>query len=112
MKRRTALSIFGLSTLTLVLLFAAIAAPAQTYVPLYTYPNTISNTTGVAAPAVLSQGTDGALYSTIQSNGTYNSGSVYRMTTAGGYSLVYSFCAEGGHCLVTEIGRASCRERV
>ena len=101
MKRRTALSIFGLSTLTLVLLFAAIAAPAQTYVPLYTYPNTISNTTGVAAPAVLSQGTDGALYSTIQSNGTYNSGSVYRMTTAGGYSLVYSFCAEGGHCLVT-----------
>jgi uncharacterized repeat protein (TIGR03803 family) len=95
MKRRTLLSIF-----TLALLLVA-AATAQTFVPLYTYPNTISNSTGVAAPALLSQGPDGALYSTIQSNGTYNSGSVYRMTTAGGYSPVYSFCAEGGHCLVT-----------
>jgi uncharacterized repeat protein (TIGR03803 family) len=95
MKPRTVLSIF---TLTLLLVAAA---TAQTYVPLYTYPNTISNSTGVAAPALFSQGPDGELYSTIQSNGTYNSGSVYKMTTAGGYSLVYSFCAELGHCLVT-----------
>jgi uncharacterized repeat protein (TIGR03803 family) len=95
MKRRTVLSIF-----TLALLFAATAF-AQTFTPLYTYPGTISGSTGVAAPALLSQGPDGELYSTIQSNGTYNSGSVYKMTTAGGYSAVYSFCAELGHCLVT-----------
>jgi uncharacterized repeat protein (TIGR03803 family) len=89
------------SLIAAMFLFATAAAIAQTYVPLYTYPNTISNTTGVAAPALFSQGPDGELYSTIQSNGTYNSGTVYRMTTAGGYSAVYNFCAELGHCLVT-----------
>ncbi len=78
MKNRTVVS------MVIVTLLLAVAATAQTYVPLYTYPETISNTTGVAAPALLSQGPDGELYSTIQSNGTYNSGSVYKMTTAGG----------------------------
>jgi len=57
MKRRTVPSIFTHSVFTLALLFAETAAPAQTYTPLYTYPETISNTTGVAAPALLSQGT-------------------------------------------------------
>lgn len=90
-----------LSLIVSMFWFVAVAATAQTYVPLYTYPNTSSNSTGVAAPALFSQGPDGELYSTIQTNGTYNSGSVYKMTTSGGYSLVYSFCAEGGHCLVT-----------
>lgn len=90
-----------LPMIVFTLALTASSATAQTYTPLYTYPETISNTTGVAAPALLSQGPDGELYSTIQSNGTYNSGSVYKMTTAGGYSAVYSFCAEGGHCLVT-----------
>jgi uncharacterized repeat protein (TIGR03803 family) len=95
MKHRTVLSIFALA------LLLTAAAAAQTYVPLYTYPNTVNNTTGVGAPALFSQGPDGELYSTIQSNGTYNSGTVYKMTTVGGYSAVYSFCSEGGHCLVT-----------
>ena len=90
-----------LPMIAFALLLTATSATAQTYVPLFTYPETINNTTGVAAPALFSQGPDGELYSTIQSNGTYNSGSVYKMTTAGGYSLVYSFCSEGGHCLVT-----------
>jgi uncharacterized repeat protein (TIGR03803 family) len=101
MKHRTVLSIFTLSICSLALLFAALAGDAQTYVPLYTFPNTTSNTTGVAVPALFSQGPDGDLYSTVQSNGTYNSGTVYKMTTVGGYSAVYNFCAEGGHCLVT-----------
>jgi uncharacterized repeat protein (TIGR03803 family) len=90
-----------LPMIAFALVLTATSATAQSYTPLYTYPETISNTTGVAAPALFSQGPDGELYSTIQSNGTYKSGSVYKMTTVGGYSLVYSFCAEGGHCLVT-----------
>jgi len=90
-----------LPMIAFALVLTAASATAQSYTPLYTYPDTISNTTGVAAPALFSQGPDGELYSTIQSNGTYNSGSVYKMTTVGGYSLVYSFCSELGHCLVT-----------
>src|SRR5271167_1085755 len=95
MKRRTVLSI-----VTLTLLFAA-AATAQTYVPLYTYPETDNNSTGITWPTLFSQGRDGELYSTIETNGTYNSGSVYKMSTTGEYALVYSFCSEGGSCTTT-----------
>jgi uncharacterized repeat protein (TIGR03803 family) len=95
MKCRTVLSI-----LTLTLLFAALAT-AQTVVPLYTYPETDEGDTGVAAPAQFAQGADGQLYSTIETNGTYNSGTVYKISTEGDYTPLYNFCAEGGNCLVT-----------
>jgi uncharacterized repeat protein (TIGR03803 family) len=96
MKCQTVLSIF-----TLALLFAALAATAQTYVPLYTYPGTTSGSTGVGWPALLSQGPDGELYSTIETNGTFNFGTVYKITTAGAYTPLYNFCAEGSPCLLT-----------
>ena len=89
-----------LSLVTVALLLTA-AATAQTFTPLYTYPNTSNNSTGVNAPALFSQGPDGELYSTIQTNGTYNYGSVYKMSTTGVYTSVYSFCAEGGFCNTT-----------
>jgi hypothetical protein len=86
--RGTALS------LTVLALFLALAtATAQTYTPLYTYPNTDSGDSGITWPSLLSQGQNGELYSTIQSNGAYTYGSVYTMTTAGKYTLLYSFCA-------------------
>jgi uncharacterized repeat protein (TIGR03803 family) len=79
----------------------AVIATAQTYTPLYTYPTGSGAYSGIIAPSLLSQGQDGNLYSTIQNNGTLNVGSVYKISTSGTYSLVYSFCAEGGHCLST-----------
>jgi uncharacterized repeat protein (TIGR03803 family) len=94
--RGTALS------LTVLALFLALAtATAQTYTPLYTYPNTDSGDSGITWPSLLSQGQNGELYSTIQSNGAYTYGSVYTMTTAGKYTLLYSFCAEGAPCALT-----------
>jgi uncharacterized repeat protein (TIGR03803 family) len=102
MKRRTlSLPIFTLTIFTLALMFAALAATAQTVVPLYTYPDTDNGSTGVNWPALFAQGTDGELYSTIQTNGTYNAGTVYKISTEGVYTAVYNFCAEGGDCLVT-----------
>ena len=56
-----------LSLIALALLFA-VAASAQTYKALYTYPNTDVNDSGITWPSVLSQGQDGDLYSTIQTN--------------------------------------------
>jgi uncharacterized repeat protein (TIGR03803 family) len=85
--RGTVLSIFAG-----VLLFA-VAASAQTYTVLHTYPIGSGNYSGIAAPQVMSQGRDGNLYSTIQNDGTKNVGTVYSMTTAGTLSTVYSFCA-------------------
>ena len=101
MKRRTVLSIATLSIFTLALLFGAPAATAQTVVALYTYPGTDNNSTGITWPVQFTQGTDGELYSTIETNGTYHAGSVYKISTEGAYTPVYNFCAEGGYCLVT-----------
>src|SRR5580704_9047706 len=70
---RTVLSL--VLSLVMVALLLTAAATAQTFTPLYTYPNTSNNSTGVNAPALFSQGPDGELYSTIQTNGTYNYGS-------------------------------------
>jgi uncharacterized repeat protein (TIGR03803 family) len=101
MKNATIKSIQMLLAMVLMLAASIVSVHAQTYTPLYTYPVTTNNTSGVVAPALFSQGQDGELYSTIQTNGTHNLGSVYKMTTAGEYTLVYSFCAELGHCNVT-----------
>src|SRR5580704_12838495 len=83
------------------LLLAALPATAQTYTNLFSYPGTDNNTSGITWPSVLAQGQDGNLYSTIQTNGANNAGSVYKISTAGQYDLLYSFCAEAGHCALT-----------
>jgi uncharacterized repeat protein (TIGR03803 family) len=85
----------------MLLLVAVTAASAQTYTNLFTYPGTDNNTSGITWPGVLSQGQDGLLYSTIQTNGAYNSGSVYKISTTGQYTLLYSFCAEKPPCATT-----------
>ncbi len=88
MKHRTTV----LSLIAVALLFT-VAASAQTYTDLYTYPIGSGAYSGIVAPQVMSQGRDGNLYSTIQNDGTKNVGTVYSMTTAGTLSTVYSFCS-------------------
>jgi len=85
----------------ILMLSLAIPARAQTYSPLFTYPITNNNTSGITWPSLMSQGQDGEFYSTIQTNGVYNLGSVYKITTTGQYALLYSFCSEGAHCPTT-----------
>ena len=85
--RRTVLSMIA------VALLFAVAASAQTYTKLYTYPIGSGAYSGIGFPQVMSQGRDGNLYSTIQNDGTKNVGTVYSMTAAGTLSTVYSFCA-------------------
>src|ERR1700676_113822 len=86
------------SMIGLTLLVAMAAANAQTYTPLYTYPETNRNNTGILPPDQLSQGRDGNLYTTDAYNGTNNLGSVFYMTTAGQPTAIYSFCPQTG-CL-------------
>src|SRR5216684_3296482 len=84
--RGTVLSIFAG-----VLLFA-VAASAQTYSVLHTYPIGSGNYSGIGWPQVMSQGRDGLLYSTISNDGTKNVGTVFSITTAGQLNTIYSFC--------------------
>jgi hypothetical protein len=93
----------AIPTIATAMLFAVVPATAQTgtYKSLWPYP--ISNgSSGINYLSLLSQGRDGNLYSTMEPflNGeTY--GSVYRMTTLGGYSLLFGFCKEGNPCATT-----------
>jgi uncharacterized repeat protein (TIGR03803 family) len=86
------------SMIAVTLFFAVAAATAQTYTPLYTYPETNQNNTGILPPDVMSQGQDGTLYSTDAYNGTNKFGTVFKMTTAGQPTPIYNFCPQTG-CL-------------
>lgn len=79
-----------------VLMIAPIATQAQTYTPLYTYPETDLNTTGVIAPGIMSQGQDGLLYTTNESNGTTNAGTFFKMSLTGTPTTLYNFCSQTG----------------
>jgi uncharacterized repeat protein (TIGR03803 family) len=70
-----------------------VAAPAQTYTLLNTYPIGAGAYSGILAPQIMSQGRDGNLYTTISNNGTQNKGTVAQITTAGAVTPVYSFCS-------------------
>jgi uncharacterized repeat protein (TIGR03803 family) len=98
---RTRISPIGRVLAALACVVGAAAAHGADYKFLYTYPNTDTNDSGILASSVLSQGRDGNLYSTIQTNGTYTFGTIYKITTGGAYSVVYDFCAEGGSCTST-----------
>lgn len=91
--RGSALSLVELAMTVLALLFAAAAANAQTVTELHTYPIGSGAWSGIRAPQALAQGRDGNLYSTQANTGTLFDGAVYKITTAGALSQVYSFCS-------------------
>src|SRR5689334_21434465 len=67
----------------------AVLAPVQTYTDVHDF-----NTTTLTAPGnpgVLAQGRDGNLYGTAPTGGTLGFGGVFRITPAGGYSVIYNF---------------------
>ncbi len=76
-----------------VALLSAVAATAQTYTLLHTYPIGAGAYSGVGFPQVMAQGRDGDLYSTISNDGTKNVGTVFKTTTAGALTTVYNFCS-------------------
>jgi uncharacterized repeat protein (TIGR03803 family) len=72
----------------LMMLAAAIAAPAQTYDLLYTF-NGVPN--GSDPLAGLIQDAQGNLYGTTFSGGTYNVGTVFKIDSTGAESVLYNF---------------------
>lgn len=87
------LSPIKLAMIVLALLLAAETASAQTYTVLHTYPIGSGAWSGIRAPQMMAQGRDGDLYSTLANTGTLFDGTVYKITTTGTLSQVYSFCA-------------------
>jgi uncharacterized repeat protein (TIGR03803 family) len=93
MKSRYLRQIQVLGVLVVMLAASATALHAQTYTVLHTYPVGAGAYSGITFPQVMSQGRDGDLYSTINNDGTKNVGTVYKITTAGALTTIYSFCS-------------------
>jgi len=92
---RASFSRFSLATI-LALLACGHSLLAQTYTPLHTYSINKGNYSGVLTEGVISQGRDGYLYSTLNNAGTVSTGDSFKISTAGDYSVLNSFCLVAG----------------
>jgi uncharacterized repeat protein (TIGR03803 family) len=79
-----ALCIFGFG------LAVAIALPAQTFATLINF----DGSNGQSPQLPPTQGVDGNLYGATFGGGVYGAGSIFRMTTQGVLTTLYSFCAK------------------
>ena len=73
---------------------AAIGSPAQ--ITFNTLVNFYRPTTGAYPLGSLVQGPDGNLYGTTSQGGTYDFGTVFRITPSGRLTTLYNFCAQSG----------------
>jgi uncharacterized repeat protein (TIGR03803 family) len=74
----------------------SIASPTVVYyfsAPQLPQTPPVTNSDGIAPSSKLALGSDGALYGTTQAGGAYGAGSIFRVTTAGSLSNLYSFPA-------------------
>lgn len=83
-------------TVFLVFVYCALAAmscPAQTLATLYSFCSQTNCADGAGPVAALVQGMDGNLYGTTTAYGANGSGgTVFKITTGGGLTTLYSFC--------------------
>src|SRR5258708_1352805 len=74
----------------LVLCTATISSRAQTYVTLHSF----NSTDGNDPLGTLVQGVDGNFYGTTHSGGSFNLGTVFKISPGGTVTTLHSFCAQ------------------
>jgi uncharacterized repeat protein (TIGR03803 family) len=86
-----------LLTLALPVLVVTVAATvqAQTFSVLHNFGTKSGDGTNPSYSGIVAQGRDGNIYSTTGNGGTYNLGTVFKITPAGKLSVIYSF--DGPH---------------
>ena len=77
--------------LSVCLLAAATAAPAQTFTTLYSFCVDYQCPDGDYPSAGLAQGTSGDLYGAAQNGGAYNAGTLFKITPTGTQTTLLSF---------------------
>jgi uncharacterized repeat protein (TIGR03803 family) len=88
---------WGMRACGVLLLWAttAVALPAQTFTTLHTF----DLTDGQYPETGMIQGTNGNLYGTTQYGGANVRGNIFKISTSGMLTSLYSFCSQGGrHC--------------
>jgi len=101
--RRLAQSGMGCSlTITAVLAILVslwgLPAKAQQLTPLYNFCSLSNCADGGIPEGPLIQASDGNFYGTTLSGGQYGQGTVFKVTTTGSLTTLYSFCKTGGDC--------------
>jgi len=95
---RPALALFSFSkTFCVALVFCAataITAPAQTLTTLYSFCAQPDCVDGDTPFAPLVQATDGNFYGTTFEGGTYNAGTVFKVTPSGTLTTLHTFCSQ------------------
>ena len=77
--------------------------PSGTLTTLYSFCSKSGCTDGAYPPSAVVQGMDGNFYGTAQDGGNTNScpygcGTVFKMTSGGRLTTLYTFCTQGGDC--------------
>jgi uncharacterized repeat protein (TIGR03803 family) len=70
------------------------ASPTGTVTTLYSFCSQSGCTDGANPAAGLIQATDGHLYGTTESGGSYGYGTVFKITLSGTLTMLYSFCSQ------------------
>ena len=73
-----------------------ISPTGKNYLVLHNFDRTADINDGVQPLAGLALGTDGNVYGTTGGGGHQNAGALFRVTPAGSYSTLYSFCPKSG----------------
>ena len=82
----------SLSKSFLLVLLAAMPSPAQTFTTtLYSFCSEADCADGDQPLSGLVQGSDGDFYGTTYGGGTYNYGTIYRITPSGALTILHSF---------------------
>jgi len=84
-------SLASLALVSFVLATAALSAAQATFTNLFDFDQTNGQN---PLYVYLVQGTDGQLYGTANGGGNQSAGTVYKITTAGAFTQLYSFCSQ------------------
>src|SRR5579862_3565722 len=85
------------ATVALMLTAATIPAQAQTYKVLYNFGTNANDPLQPNGIDAIAQGRDGNLYTTSNSGGTGNVGTMFKVTPSGTLSVVYNFAYSPGN---------------
>jgi uncharacterized repeat protein (TIGR03803 family) len=73
--------------------------PGAKFTTLYRFCSEPNCTDGAGSAGALIQATDGNFYGTTLGGGSYDGGTVFKVTAKGKLTTLYSFCPQGGKCI-------------
>jgi uncharacterized repeat protein (TIGR03803 family) len=80
-----------ISAISILVMYAATSAPAQTFSVMYNFGSNPGDPEMGAAPGTIVQGRDGNIYTTSQLGGSNNAGTIFQITPGGALTVLHNF---------------------